>query len=153
MDLCLTLLNKVFFETKGHSHFNEIVSNLYFIDVYWNMSLTKPIGKERFWDDKVPFLFKGYKRRPNAWILHPFEQRVFFSVPHHWDTGHAFIMVICEDPWHSHLMSSVWQWSCYYLFYRLRSVRAGIRKPNLPLAGRTLLSTVPPRRLFWSWCL
>ena len=105
------------------------------------------------WDDKVPFLFKGYKRRPNAWILHPFEQRVFFSVPHHWDTGHAFIMVICEDPWHSHLMSSVWQWSCYYLFYRLRSVRAGIRKPNLPLAGRTLLSTVPPRRLFWSWCL
>ena len=32
------------------------------------------------------------------------------------DTGHLFIMVISEDPWHSHLMPSVWQWSCHYLF-------------------------------------
>ena len=30
--------------------------------------------------------------------------------------GHPFIMVIFEDPWHSHLMPSVWQWSCHYLF-------------------------------------
>ena len=32
------------------------------------------------------------------------------------DTGHKFIMVIPEDPRHSHLMPSVWQWSCHYLF-------------------------------------
>ena len=25
------------------------------------------------------------------------------------DTGHPFIMVISEDPWHSHLLPSVWQ--------------------------------------------
>ena len=25
------------------------------------------------------------------------------------DTGHPFIMVVSEDPWHSHLMPSVWQ--------------------------------------------
>ena len=25
-------------------------------------------------------------------------------------------MVIFVDPWHSHLLSSVWQWSSYYLF-------------------------------------
>ena len=25
------------------------------------------------------------------------------------DTGHPFIMVIYEDPWHSHLLPSVWQ--------------------------------------------
>ena len=39
------------------------------------------------------------------------------------DTGHPFIMVISEDLWHSHLLPSVYQWSCHYLFLRLRSVR------------------------------
>ena len=38
------------------------------------------------------------------------------------DTGHSFIMVISEDPWHSHLLPSVKQWSCHYLCLRLRSV-------------------------------
>ena len=32
------------------------------------------------------------------------------------DTEHPFIMVISEDAWHSHLLPSVWQWSCQYLF-------------------------------------
>ena len=50
------------------------------------------------------------------------------------DTGHPFIMVISEDPRHSHLLPSVWQWRCPYLFLRLRSVEAGIRTPNIPLA-------------------
>ena len=54
------------------------------------------------------------------------------------DTGHPFIMVISEDPWYSHLLLSVWQWSCHYLFLLLRSVAAGMRTPNLPLARRTL---------------
>ena len=41
---------------------------------------------------------------------------------HTWcDTGLPFIMVISEDPWHSHLLLSVWQWSSHYLFLRLRS--------------------------------
>ena len=38
------------------------------------------------------------------------------------DTGHPFKMVISEDPWHSHLLPSVWHWSCRYLFLRIRSV-------------------------------
>ena len=63
------------------------------------------------------------------------------------DTGHLFIMDISEDPWHSHLLPSVWQWSCHYLFLRLRSVAAGIWTLNLPLAGRTLYPTAPPPRL------
>ena len=36
------------------------------------------------------------------------------------DMGHPFIMVISEDPWHSHLLQRVWQ-CCHYLFLRLRS--------------------------------
>ena len=43
------------------------------------------------------------------------------------------------------------QWNCHYLFLRLRSVSAGIRKPNFPLAVLTLLHTVPPSRLY-VWC-
>ena len=56
----------------------------------------------------------------------------------HCDTGHPFIMVIFKDPWHSHLVPSVWQWSCHYLLHRLRFVADGIWTPNLPLAGRAL---------------
>ena len=37
------------------------------------------------------------------------------------DTGLSFIMVISEDPWHSHLLPNVCQWSCHYRFLRLRS--------------------------------
>ena len=62
------------------------------------------------------------------------------------DRGHPFIKVISEDPWHSHLLLSVWQWSCRYIN---RSVTSGIRKPNLPLAGRTLQPIAPPLRLFY----
>ena len=35
------------------------------------------------------------------------------------DRGLLFIFVISEDPWHSHLLPSVWQWSSHYLFLRL----------------------------------
>ena len=53
-------------------------------------------------------------------------------------SSQPFIMVISKDPWHSHLLPSVWQLSYYYLFLLLRSVAAGIRTPNLPLARLTL---------------
>ena len=51
-----------------------------------------------------------------------------------------------KHPWHSKLLPSVKQWSCLYLFLRLRSVAAGIRTPNLRLTGRTLYPTGPPQR-------
>ena len=54
------------------------------------------------------------------------------------DTGNSFIMVISEDPWYSHLLPILKQWSCHYLFLWRRSVAAGIRTANLPLAGPTL---------------
>ena len=31
------------------------------------------------------------------------------------DTEQPFIMVITDDPWHSHLLPNVWQWICHYL--------------------------------------
>ena len=63
------------------------------------------------------------------------------------DTGHPFKMVISEDPWHSHLLPSVWQWSCHYLFLRLRSVANGDRTPIARTRGERSTST-PPRQFF-----
>ena len=54
----------------------------------------------------------------------------------HCDTGLPFIMVISEDPLHSHLLPSVWQWSCRYLFWRLRSVVTGDRTPISRMLGK-----------------
>ena len=54
------------------------------------------------------------------------------------DTGHSFVMVISENPWHLHLLPRVSQWRCHYLIKKLRFVAAGIRTPNRPPAGQTL---------------
>ena len=67
--------------------------------------------------------------------LRPFSHEGSLVCPSYWYTEHPNTMVISEEPW---LSLGVWQWSCHYLFLRLMSVAAGIRKPNLPLAGRTL---------------
>ena len=52
----------------------------------------------------------------------------------HCDNGHPFILVISEDPWHSHLLPSVWQWICHSMFLQQMSVAAGIWTPSFPYA-------------------
>ena len=47
--------------------------------------------------------------------------RVFFSVPHLLSHGASIYNGLSEDPWHSQLLPSAWEWSCHYLFLRLRS--------------------------------
>ena len=44
------------------------------------------------------------------------------------DMSQPFIMFIFEDPWHSHLLPNVCQWSCHYQFLLLRSVAARIQE-------------------------
>ena len=46
------------------------------------------------------------------------------------DTGHPFIS---EDPLHSHLLPSVWLWSCHFKFYALRLSRLGFEHLTLRL--------------------
>ena len=68
------------------------------------------------------------------------EQLGFFSMPH--------LMWHGASVYNGHLRGPVtlasiaerlvWQWSCHYLFLRLRSVAAGIRTPNLLLLRPTL---------------
>ena len=57
----------------------------------------------------------------------------FFSVPHLLWHGASVYNGYLRGPV-THYLPSVWQWSCHYLFLRLRSVAAGIRTSNLPLA-------------------
>ena len=73
------------------------------------------------------------------------------------DTSLPLIMVISEDPWHSHLLPSVWHWSCLYLFLRLKFVATTDRTPITRMRGERSMST-PPRRLIsfsfrgrWTW--
>ena len=78
-------------------------------------------------------------------VLMTIEQWGFFNAPHLLWHGLILYMVISEDPWHSHLLPSVWQWSCYYLFLRLRSFATGDRTPISRMRGERSTST-PPRR-------
>ena len=52
-----------------------------------------------------------YVRHP--WSLY---SEVSLACHTYCDTSQPFLMVSSEDPWHSHLLPSVWQWSCHYLF-------------------------------------
>ena len=63
------------------------------------------------------------------------EQSAFLSVPH--------------LLWHGssvYNLPSVWQWSCHYLYLRLRSVAARIQTPNFSHARWTLEPTATPRQ-------
>ena len=66
------------------------------------------------------------------------EQWRFLNVPHLLRPGLPYIMIISEDPWHSQLLPSVWQWNCHYLFLRHRSVTTG---------DRTLISRMRGERI------
>ena len=72
---------------------------------------------------------------------------------HSWpsSSGGPFIIVISEDPWHSHLLPSVWQCSCMSLpvFLRLRSVATEDRTPISRMRGARSTSK-PPRRSTYS---
>ena len=43
------------------------------------------------------------------------------------NTGLPLIIVTSDDPWHTNLLPSVWQWICHYLFLWLRFIATGNR--------------------------
>lgn len=46
------------------------------------------------------------------------------------ETRHPFMIVISKEPRHSHMLPSVWQYGCLYLFERLSFVAFGDRTPE-----------------------
>ena len=87
--------------------------------------------------DTLPLPLKGCKVRP---LLGPHGQCSDGSLPYdsYCDTDHPFIIIISEDPWHSHL------------FLRLRSVAAGIQTPTFRLRGE-LSNPLRHRRCMFIW--
>ena len=94
---------------------------------------------------EVTIAGEGLKILTYAWHSWPLSSEASLACHTHCDNGHPFIMVISEDPWHSHLLPSYWQLSCHYLFLRLRSVATGDRTPTSRTRGERSNST-PPRR-------
>ena len=66
------------------------------------------------------------------------EQWGFFNVPHLLRHGPTVYNGHPEDPWHSYLLPSVWQWSCHYLFLTTWVCRDRGSNPDLSHARRTL---------------
>ena len=75
-----------------------------------------------FWGFIVPFenFSLIWKRHHHRW-----RAAILTCARHLWPLSSegslVFKLVISEDPWHSHLLPSVWLWSCHYLFKRLRA--------------------------------
>ena len=97
-----------------------------------------PFEREFFTDMGSTITSEGLQILTNARHLWSLSSDCSLACHTYFDTGHPFIMFISKDMCHSHPFPNIWQWSCYYLFLRLRSVAAGIRTPYLPLAGQTL---------------
>ena len=66
--------------------------------------------------------------------LRPLSRKGSLACHTNCDTRHPFIMVISEDPWHSHLLPSVWQWSCNYHYLGLS--RLEFEHPTFRLRGQ-----------------
>ena len=81
-----------------------------------------------------------------AWQSWPLSSEGSLTCHTYCDTDLLFMMVISGDPGHSQLLPCVWQWSCHYLFLRLRSVATKDRTPISRTRGECSTST-PPRRL------
>ena len=81
-------------------------------------------------------------RGPHSW---PLSSEGSLTSHTNCDTDLPFIQVFSEDPWRSNLLPSVWQWSCHYLFLRLRSIANGDQTPISCMRGERSTSS-PPRR-------
>ena len=68
----------------------------------------------------------------------PVSSEVSLACHTYCDKGHSFIMVISDDPWHTHLLSSVKLCSCYFLTTKV--CRGWNRTPNLRPFGANALT-------------
>ena len=88
-----------------------------------------------------------FRWRIYNWHSWPLNSEGSFTCHIYCDTGKPFIMVISKDPWHSHLLPSVWYWICHFLFERIRSFPTGNRTP-ISRMRRECSSSTSPRPSF-----
>ena len=67
----------------------------------------------------------------------PLSSEVSLACRDYCDTGHPFIMVISDNPWHLHLLPSVLQSSCHcFFFLDLNLSRLGFEHSAFRLLGK-----------------
>ena len=96
---------------------------------------------------KFFYLFLGMKLHVNIWC-----SEGSFTCHIYCDTALPFIIFISEDPWHSHLLPSVWQWSRHHPSLRLQIVPPSDRTPISRMRGERS-TTTPPRQYFSIWII
>ena len=65
----------------------------------------------------------------------PFSSEGFLACHTYCDTGHPSIIVISEDPWHSHVLPRVGSRAVTTCFYDLGLSRLGFKHPSFRLRG------------------
>ena len=122
---------------------------------YQKRTLYLPVAK------RAPYHY-AIKLKIIKWIFHSYwdvaitgeelliltytRQLGFLNVPHLLRHVISVYKVISEDPWHSHLLPSVWQWNCQCLFERLGSNAARIRKKQPYACQSNAQPIAPPPR-------
>ena len=92
-------------------------------------------------NQSITITSEGLQLLTYTWHSWPFSSEGSLACHTYCDTGHTFIMVISKDPWHSHLLASVWQWSCHYLFKAFSMSQ--LKTSYILHAGRMLYPTLP----------
>ena len=113
----------------GHSHIRAFeLFFIFFLRYFWLLNIYFCLTREfkLIWRPHH-YQFFGH--------LQPLSSEGSLACHTHCYTGHMFIMVIPENPWNSHLLPSVWQWRCYYLFYGLWLSRLGFYHPTYRVRG------------------
>ena len=84
----------------------------------------------------VTITSEGLQILTYAWHSWPLRSEGSLTCHTYCDTGHSFIMVISEEPWHSHILPSVWQWNVTTCFYYLGLSRLGFEHPTFRKRGK-----------------
>ena len=125
------LTAKIFVVTKWFIHFQEISLEFQYYLLRTKCSVViritfkrcalfclfvdlRPTGEFFTQRGTSPLPVKGFNFWPMLVTHGHWAERVGYITCHiYCDTGYPFIMVISQDPWHLHLLSSAWQWSCH----------------------------------------
>ena len=84
-----------------------------------------------------------------AWYSWQLRSEGSLAIRTYCDMGYPFIMVTHQDPWHSHLLPIVCQWSCHYFFQRLKTTSTGDRSPIIHMQDKN--STTKQQRRLVRW--
>ena len=82
-----------------------------------------------------PIASEGLQNLTYDWHLWPLNSEGSLTCHIYCETGHPSMMVIFEDPWHSHLLLSAYQWSCHCLFFDIGLSQMGIEHLSFHLRG------------------